>query len=119
MRKERFTTEALVVTGDTPDELERRAIERAEQLTGVNARDLAVAEPYRIDAASESEGLSDSSVSIVVKRMRATGDLLGARIYVSAFREVSDDEPRGVDRGAGSPADPADIRAEAAPDAAG
>ena len=89
-RVERFSTEALVVTGETPDELERRAIERAEQLTGIDARDLAVAEPYRLYAAAESEGLSDTAISFVIKRMRETGDKLGARIYVSAYREVSD-----------------------------
>jgi hypothetical protein len=50
MKVERFNTEPLVVTGDTPDELERRAIERAEQLTGVSGRELTVKGWYVIYA---------------------------------------------------------------------
>lgn len=114
-RSRRFDTEAYVVTGRDPDELERRAIERAEQVTGVDARDLAVSEPYRIYAASESKGLADGAVSEVVKRMRATGDKLGARIYVSAYREVSDADTCGVDRDSRVPADTPDLRPAAGP----
>jgi hypothetical protein len=111
MKVERFNTEPLVVTGDTPDELERRAIERAEQLTGVSGRELTVKGWYVIYAASEYERLADNSVSFVVKRMRETGDKLGSRITVSAHREVDDDEPGSVDGGAGDTGDSPGLRA--------
>jgi hypothetical protein len=109
-RTERFSTEALVVSGNSPSELEAAAISRASELTGIDAPALAIAETYRIYAVAESEGLDDSAVSLTVRKARESGHRLGARIYVIAFREVNGADTCGVDGDSGVPADTPDLQ---------
>ena len=90
----RFSTGPVIVTGNTPDELEAQALTRAAAASGLPAGLLAVYSPYTLLVTADHAHLPENQVSEAIRQARTDGSKLAAKIAVLGYRETDDDHGR-------------------------